>query len=76
MTLEDVTIFFYFMTFIPKSHILAKKVDFLKKKLHVSAILEEFLTELERKNKTKKLHMTFDDLVELTGYPIIKRGCY
>ena len=28
MTLEDVT-FFYFMTFILKSHILAKKFDFL-----------------------------------------------
>ena len=29
MTLEDVTKIWYFMTFILKSHILAKKVDFL-----------------------------------------------
>ena len=29
MTLDDVTICFYFMTFIPESHILAKKVDLL-----------------------------------------------
>ena len=29
MTLEDVTKLLYFMFFIPKSHILAKKVDFL-----------------------------------------------
>ena len=29
MTFEDVTKLFYFMNFIPKSHILAKKVDVL-----------------------------------------------
>ena len=28
MTLEDVKKLFYFLTFIPKSNILAKKVDF------------------------------------------------
>ena len=47
MTLEDVTKLFYFMTFIPKSHILAKKVDFLHF-LHISAILKVFLTKKEK----------------------------
>ena len=47
-TLEDVTIFFYFMTFIPKSHILAQKVDF-QHFLHILAILEDFLTEMKKK---------------------------
>ena len=32
---------------------------------NVSAILEDFLTELERKNKTQKLHMIFEDMVKL-----------
>ena len=48
MTLEDVTNRFYFMTFIPKSHILANKLDF-SPFLHVLAILKVFLTEKEKK---------------------------
>ena len=48
MTLEDVTIFSYSMIFIPKSHILAQKVDFLTFFLHILAILEDFLTEMEK----------------------------
>ncbi len=35
---------------------------------HVSAILEDFSTELERINKTKKLHMTFEDMVKLFSF--------
>ena len=48
MTLEDVKkLSFYFITFIPKSHILTKHVDFFTF-LHISAILKVFLTEKEK----------------------------
>ena len=42
---------FFFMTVIPKLHILAtrgKKVDFFTIFGHISAILEDFLTEMEK----------------------------
>ena len=60
MTFEDMVKLFYFMTFIPKSHILAIFLFFL----HVSALLKVFLTELEKMNKMKKLHMTLEDVIK------------
>ena len=39
--------FFYFITFIPKSYILAQKVDFLTF-AHILTILEDFFTEMEK----------------------------
>ena len=47
---------FYFMTFIPKSHILAKKWIF-QHFLHILAILKVFLTKKEKMNKIKKLFL-------------------
>ena len=35
---------------------------------HVSTILEGFHTELERKNKTKELHMTLEDMTKKLFY--------
>ena len=55
---------FYFVIFIQKFHILVTrglKIKILTIFGHVSAILEYFLTEL-KKNKTKKLHITFEDM--------------
>ena len=52
MTLEDVAKLFYFMTFIPKCHILAtrcKKCGIFTILGNILAILEDFLTELEKK---------------------------
>ena len=49
---EDVANFFYFMTFIPKFHILAtrgKKSWILTILVHVSCILEDLLTEMKKK---------------------------
>ena len=67
VTLEDMKKLFYFITFIPKCHILVircKKCGILTIFGHVLAILKDFLSELERKNKTKKLHMTLEDMVK------------
>ena len=61
-------IFFYFMSFIPKCHLLAtkgKKCRILTFFGHILAILEVFLTELEKMNKMKKLHMTLEDVKKL-----------
>ena len=49
MTLEDMANIIYFITFIPKFHILAtrgQKSWILKIFGHISATLEDFLTEL------------------------------
>ena len=57
--LEDVGKLFYFMTFIPKFHILAtrgKKSGILTIFGPILAILEDFLTEKEKMHKTKKLY--------------------
>ena len=53
MTLEDMAKLFYFMTFIPKLHILAtrgKKVDFLP-------FWRTSWLKWKKMNKTKKLHL-------------------
>ena len=58
MTLEDVAKLLYFFTFIPKFHILAprtKKSENVKIFGHISGILEDFLTEKNKLNETKKL---------------------
>ena len=55
---EDVGKLFYFMTFIPKLHILATRGQnsgILTIFGHISAILEDFLTEKKKMNETKKL---------------------
>ena len=52
MTLEDVAKLFYFFTFIPKFHILAprsKKSENVTIFGHISGILEDFLTEKQKK---------------------------
>ena len=51
ITLEGVAKLFYFMAFIPKCHILATRGKFYHFG-HISAILEDFLTEKEKMNKT------------------------
>ena len=51
MTLEDMAKLFYFLTFIPKFHILAprsKKSENVTIFGHISGILEDFLTEKEK----------------------------
>ncbi len=51
MTFEDIVKLFYFMSFFPKLHILAtrvKKSGFFTIFGHISAILEDFLTEMEK----------------------------
>ena len=51
LVLEDVGKLFYFMIFIPKLHILATrgpKSGFLPFFWHILAILEDFLTEMEK----------------------------
>ena len=53
LVLEDVRKLFYFMTIIPKLHILAtrgKKMFFFTIFGHISSILEDFLTEMEKKH--------------------------
>ena len=60
LVLEDMVKLFYFMTLIPKFHILAtrgKQKLILTIFVHVLAILEDFLTEMEKMNKTKKLRL-------------------
>ena len=53
MTLKNMAIFFYFMTFNIKFHILAKTVDFYH--FYVLAILEDILTEKEKNEKYEKV---------------------
>ena len=51
VTLEEVAKLFYFMTFIPKCHILATRGQnsgILTIFWHISAVFEDFLTELEK----------------------------
>ncbi len=51
MTFEDMVKLFYFMILIPKLNILAtrgKKGGFFTIFGHISAILEDFLTEMEK----------------------------
>ena len=51
LVLEDVAKLFYFMTFIPKLHILAtkgKKSWILMIFVHILAILKDFHTEMEK----------------------------
>ena len=53
-------ILFYVMTFMPKCHILAtrgKTCGILIFFGHILAILEDFLNELEKMNKTEKLRL-------------------
>ena len=57
MTLEDVTIFFYFMTFIPKSHILAQKVDFLNIFYTFRPFWRTSLLKWKKGNKMKKIRL-------------------
>ena len=50
MTLEDVAKLFYIMNFIPKFHILGtrgKQIVIFTIFGHISAVLEDFLTEKE-----------------------------
>ena len=54
--LEEVGKLFYFMTYIPKFHILA--------------FLENFLTEEEKNGKTKKLHLVLEDMVRFFYFKI------
>ena len=58
MTFEDVTILFYFMTFIPESHILAPKGDFLTFFTHFG----HFGGLPDQKEKNKKWHMTQENV--------------
>ena len=56
--LEGMAKLFYFMTFIHDFHILATRCQkrlILTIFVHISAFLEDFLTELEKMNKMKKL---------------------
>ena len=58
MTFENMAKHCYFITFILKIHILApggKKTEIFTIFGHISAILEDFLTELEKMNETKKI---------------------
>ena len=60
LVLEDVATLFYFMTFIPKFNIFAtrvKKSSILMIFVHISDILKDFLTEMKKINKTKKLRL-------------------
>ena len=60
LVIEDVGKLFYLMNFIPKLHILAtrgKKSEILTIFGHISAILEDFLTEMEKNSKLKKVRL-------------------
>ena len=56
------------MTFIPKLHILASRGQnsgILTMFWHISAILEDFLTEKKKMNNIKKLHLVIEDVGKL-----------
>jgi len=58
MILEDVAKLFYFMTFIPKFHILAPRSKKSRNFIifgQISAILEDFLTEKETSSAQLKI---------------------
>ena len=68
LVLDELGKFFYLMTFIPKLHILTppgKKSGILTIFWHISAILEDFLTEKKKMNNIKKLHLVIEDVGKL-----------